>query len=62
MWVDITNQFPKFSVVVAKVPERISNFIPHFTEHVIIYPCWDFNYPMLVEWALALYVHTLSDT
>ena len=31
--------------------EWISNFIPHFTGHVITYPCWDWSWTMLVKGA-----------
>ena len=30
---------------------KISNFIPHFILDVIIYPCWDLSYTMLVKGA-----------
>ena len=37
----ITYQFSNFNGVTVEVWEWISNFIPHFTGHVITHPCWD---------------------
>ena len=39
MWEDITFLFPNFNGCTVEVWEWISNFISHFTEHVITYPC-----------------------
>ena len=39
MWEDITFPFPNFNGCTVEVWEWISNFISHFTEHVITYPC-----------------------
>ena len=41
MWDEVTHPFPNFNVCTLKVWEWISNFIPHCTEHLIIYPFWD---------------------
>ena len=35
--------FINFNGATFEVWEWISNFIPHFTGHVITYPCWDWN-------------------
>ena len=37
-WDEITYPFPNFNGTTVEVWEWITNFIPHFTEHVIIYP------------------------
>ena len=37
----ITYPFTNFNGCTVEVWERISNFIPHFTGHVITYPRWD---------------------
>ena len=41
VWDEITNPFPNFNGATVEVWEWISNLIPQFTEHMIIYPCWD---------------------
>ena len=41
VWDEITYPFPNFNGCTVEVWERISNFIPHFTGHVITYPCCD---------------------
>ena len=41
VWGEITNPFLHFDGSTVEVWEWISNFIPHFTGHVITYPCWD---------------------
>ena len=41
VWDEITYLFLNFNGATVEVYEWISNFIPHFTEHVITYPCWD---------------------
>ena len=38
---EINYPFPNFNDGTVEVWEWISNFIPHFTGHVITYPCWD---------------------
>ena len=43
MWDEKSYRFPKFKEI------RINNFIPHFTAHVITYPCWDLSLTMLVK-------------
>ena len=40
VWDEITYPFPSFNGETVEAWEWISNFIPHFTEHVITYP-WD---------------------
>ena len=39
MWDEITHQFPNFNGATVEVSEWISNFIQHFTGHVITYTC-----------------------
>ena len=41
MWDEIAYPFLIFNGATVEVWELISNFIPHFTVHVITYPCWD---------------------
>ena len=41
MWDEITYPFPNFNPSTVEAWERISNFISHFTRHVITYPFWD---------------------
>ena len=41
VWYEITYPFPNFSVGAVEVWEWIDYFIPHFTGHVITYPCVD---------------------
>ena len=41
MWDEITHPFPNFKSGTVEVWERTSNFIQHFTGHVITYPCYD---------------------
>ena len=41
MWVEIIYPFPNLSGAAAEVWEWISNFIAHFTGHVITYPWWE---------------------
>ena len=41
VWDEITDTAPNFNVYAVKVWEWISNFIQHFTMHMITYPCWD---------------------
>ena len=37
---EITNPFPNFNDAAAvEIWESMSNFMPHFTEHVLTYPC-----------------------
>ena len=47
MWDEITNPFRNFNGCTVEVWEWICNFIPHFTGHMIIYPCWDYSWFML---------------
>ena len=46
VWDEITYRFPNFNGATVEVWERISNFIPHFTMGVIIYPCWHWSLEM----------------
>ena len=41
MWDEIIYPFPNFNGCTVEVWEWISNFIPHFTRHMIAYPCCD---------------------
>ena len=41
VWHEISYPFPNFNGAAVEVWEWISNFISHFTEYVVIYPCWD---------------------
>ena len=38
---EITYTFPNSIDTAIEVWEWIINFIPHFTGHMITYPCWD---------------------
>ena len=38
---EITYSFLNFNGTTVEVYEWVSNFIPHFIEHVITYPRWD---------------------
>ena len=40
VWGEITYPFPNVNGVTVEVWEWISNFSPHFSGHVITYPCW----------------------
>ena len=40
-WDEITYPFPNFNSTTGEVWEWMSNFIPHFTWHVITYTYWD---------------------
>ena len=40
VWNEITYPFPTFNSGTVDVKVWTSNFIPHFTGHVITYPCW----------------------
>ena len=46
---EITFPFQNLSSETIEVMEWISNFIPHFTGHVITYPTKLENYPLLVK-------------
>ena len=39
--VEVTYSFPNFTGATVEVWECMNYFIPHFTGHVITYPCWD---------------------
>ena len=59
MWDQITHPFPNFSGCTVEVWEWISNFIPHFTRHVITYPYWEWSQSMLVKGAPCIKLYTL---
>ena len=40
MWNEITYPIPNFNGVTVEVWERVSNFIPCFTGHMVTYTCW----------------------
>ena len=52
MWNEITFPFPNFNGATIEVWEWVSNFIPHFTGHVIDHPYWNQSQFMLVKGAL----------
>ena len=59
VWYEITYPFPSFNGATVEVWEWMSNFISHFTGHVITYPCWDLSQTMLVKGAPGrLYIKT----
>ena len=41
VWDEIIYPFPNLNGSTVEVWEWINNFTPHFTEHVITYPCWN---------------------
>ena len=41
MWDEITYSFSHFNDATVDVREWISDFIQHFTGHVVAYPHWD---------------------
>ena len=43
VWAEITYPFPNFNGCTVEVWERMSNFIPHFTAHVIIFSSSDLS-------------------
>ena len=51
VWDEITYPFPNFNGCAVEVWKWISNFIPHFTCHVIIYPCCGYSSSILVKGA-----------
>ena len=46
---EITYPFPIFNGGTIEVWEWITSIVPHFTRHVITYPCWDKSLTMLVK-------------
>ena len=40
---EIAYAFRNFNGAAVEVWEWIGNFIPHFSEHMITYPCWDYS-------------------
>ena len=53
VWNEITYAFSNFNGATIEVWQWISNFIPHFNEHVIANPCWDKSLTMLMKRAPA---------
>ena len=51
VWEEIIYPFPNFNGCIVEVWEEISNFVTHFSGHMITYPCWGFSYTMLVKGA-----------
>ena len=50
MWDEITYPFPTFDIEFrVEVLELISNFIKHFTGHLISYACWNWSKTMLAK-------------
>ena len=47
----ITDSSPNFYGCTFQVWECLGIYIPHFTEHVITYLCWELSYAMLVKGA-----------
>ena len=41
MWDEITYPFLNFNGATVEVLEWMNNVIPHFTDHVITFPCLD---------------------
>ena len=61
VWDEITYSLPNFNGATIEVWEWISNFIPHFTGHVITYPCCEtvlVKGPTDVLCTLSLHSHT----
>ena len=40
VWDEITYPFPNFNGCTVEIWKRISNFVPHITEHMFTYPWW----------------------
>ena len=51
MWDEITCPFTNINGATVEVWGWKSNFIPHFTGHVITYPCWDLSHSVLSKGA-----------
>ena len=51
VWDEINFPIPNLNCTTVEVWEWIRNFIPHFTEHVITYPCWDWIWTISVKGA-----------
>ena len=49
VWCEITYPFPNFNCGTVEVWKWIGNFIPHFIMDAIIYPCWDWDWSMLLK-------------
>ena len=48
MWDELTYPFSIFKDAIVEVWDLISNVIPHWTRHVMTYPCWDLRWSMSV--------------
>ena len=62
-WDEITYWFPNFSGATVEVLKWISSFIPHFTRHVITYPCWYQTYsmcPFNSQWSYTAHLSMFS--
>ena len=44
VWDEITYPFPNVNGTTVEFWVWIRNFIPHFTSHLVTYPCWDQSY------------------
>ena len=51
MWDEVAYPLPNFNGATVEVWEWISNFIQHFTGHVITHPWWDSNWSMSINGA-----------
>ena len=49
VWDEITYRFPNFNGVAVEFRIWIRNFFPHFTEHVISFPCEGQGQSMLIK-------------
>ena len=49
VWDEITYPFSNFNDATMEVRAWINNFISHFTEHMIAYPCWGYSQSTLVK-------------
>ena len=58
MWDEITHPFPSLNGATVEVWKWISNFTPHFTGHVITYPCGDQSQSMLVKAVSDIIAHS----
>ena len=49
VWYEIAYPFPNYEGTAVEGRERTRKFVPYFTGHVIIYPCCDSSWLMLVK-------------
>ena len=49
MWDAIDYPFQNLNVATVDVWEKVSDFIPHVTGHVITYPSWNYSLSMFVK-------------